>query len=154
MKTAENVLYPNAIVGTKVTNYADSHTLGLPKEITDYHAWICETQERANYCISTFQGKSLVWLARLAGAKRGKSKSIATIQMTYERRIHVLMLLLVLEVGCYLGFSAAVWSFAVGPEGSVTGLEYSEEYAQTARSKLDGLGIKNVEFKVGPASER
>ena len=59
----------------------------------------------------------------------------------------------VLEIGSYLGFSAAVLSHAVGAGGIVTGLEASSEYAELARSKLAGLGIENVEFKVGPASD-
>lgn len=58
-----------------------------------------------------------------------------------------------LEIGCYLGFSASVLSHAVGPDGIVTGLEFNEEYAQTAKDKLNGLGIKNVEFIVGRATD-
>jgi protein-L-isoaspartate O-methyltransferase len=59
----------------------------------------------------------------------------------------------VLEIGCYIGFSAAVWSYAVGPGGTVTGLEFSKDYVQIAKTKLAGIGINNVEFKVGPASD-
>lgn len=73
MKDSEAVLYPNEHVARKVTEYSDNHTLALPKEITDYHTWICENREEANYCISTFQAKSHVWLARLIGAKRSTS---------------------------------------------------------------------------------
>lgn len=58
----------------------------------------------------------------------------------------------VLEIGCYLGFSASIWSHAVGPNGTVTGLEFDPEYAKIADSKLAGLGIKNVEFKIGAAA--
>lgn len=71
MKSSTTVLYPNQQVADKVTEYSESRTLALPKEISDYHAWICTTQEDANYSISTFQAKSLVWLARLVKAKRG-----------------------------------------------------------------------------------
>ena len=71
MKTSSTVLYPNEQVTQKVSEYSESHSLDLPENITSYHAWICETQEASNYCISTLQAKSLVWLARLAGAKRG-----------------------------------------------------------------------------------
>jgi hypothetical protein len=71
MKDSAPVLYPNEQVGKKVTEYSEDHTLSLPKELTDFHAWILETQETANYTISTFQAKSLLWLARLAGAKHG-----------------------------------------------------------------------------------
>ncbi|KAJ9164672.1 S-adenosyl-L-methionine-dependent methyltransferase [Coniochaeta hoffmannii] len=129
MKDSAPVLYPNEQVGKKVTAYSEEHTLSLPKELTDFHAWILETQETANYTISTFQAKALVWLARLAGAKH------------------------VLEIGCYLGFSASIWSHAVGPDGTVTGLEFDPEYAKIADSKLAGLGIKNVSFKIGAAAD-
>jgi hypothetical protein len=73
MKESKAVLYPNEQVAKKVTDYSENHTLDLPKEITDYHAWIVETQEMSNYTISTFQAKSHVWLARLIGAKRSIS---------------------------------------------------------------------------------
>jgi hypothetical protein len=71
MKSSTTVLYPNQKVADRVTEYSETRTLDLPKEIADYHAWICETQADANYSISTFQAKSLVWLARLMGAKHG-----------------------------------------------------------------------------------
>lgn len=71
MKTSTTVLYPNQQVADAVTQYSESRTLALPKELADFHAWICDTQKNANYTISTFQAKSLIWLARLAGAKRG-----------------------------------------------------------------------------------
>lgn len=70
MKESQAVLYPNEQVAKRVTAYSENHTLSLPKEISDYHAWIVETQEMSNYTISTFQAKSHVWLARLIGAKR------------------------------------------------------------------------------------
>jgi predicted O-methyltransferase YrrM len=59
----------------------------------------------------------------------------------------------VLEIGSYLGFSAAIWSHAVGPSGTVTGLEFNPEYASVAESKLSGLGINNVNFIVGAAAD-
>lgn len=73
MKDSKAVLYSNDHVAAKVTSYSEDHTLNLPKEIIDYHAWIVETQEMSNYTISTFQAKSHVWLARLIGAKRSTS---------------------------------------------------------------------------------
>lgn len=77
MKTSTTILYPNQQVADSVTAYSESRSLELPKEIADYHAWICETQENSNYTISTFQAKSLVFLARLVRAKRGKCLIIA-----------------------------------------------------------------------------
>jgi len=41
----------------------------------------------------------------------------------------------------------------VGPDGTVTGLEFDPEYAKIADSKLAGLGIKNVSFKIGAAAD-
>lgn len=75
MKSSTTVLYPNQLVADRVTEYSEARTLALPKEIEEYHAWICETQANSNYSISTFQAKSIVWLARLIGAKHGKFKS-------------------------------------------------------------------------------
>lgn len=149
MKTSTTVLYPNQQVAEKVTEYSEARTSSLPKEIADYHAWICDTQAAANFCISTFQAKSLVWLARLTGAKRGMSGHCPPSRSVRQS----VDFSSALEIGCYIGFSAAVLSHAVGPEGTVTGLEFKEEYVQTAQTKLAGMGIKNVEFKVGPASD-
>lgn len=59
----------------------------------------------------------------------------------------------VLEIGVFLGYSALVWSHAVGPDGLVTGLEYSEEYAAIARKACSDNNVSNVDVIVGPAAE-
>ena len=59
----------------------------------------------------------------------------------------------VLEIGVFVGYSSMVWSHAVGPEGKVTGLEFSDEYAKTAREAFESKGVKNVEIIVGDALE-
>ena len=38
------------------------------------------------------------------------------------------------------------WSHCVGPNGKVTGLELSAEYAEKAHKALDKCGVKNVEI--------
>lgn len=58
-----------------------------------------------------------------------------------------------LEIGVFVGYSALLWSHAVGPDGAVTGLEYSPELAQEARNGLAANGVKNVEILVGPGAE-
>lgn len=58
-----------------------------------------------------------------------------------------------LELGVYIGFSGMVWSHAVGRDGSVVGLELSEEYAGVARKAFAENGVGNVEVKVGDAVE-
>jgi predicted O-methyltransferase YrrM len=47
-----------------------------------------------------------------------------------------------------------VWSHAVGPEGTVTGLEFDPSFAKQASEALAANGAKNVEIIVGPAAER
>lgn len=53
----------------------------------------------------------------------------------------------------YVGYSAFVWSDAVGPEGVVTGLEYDPDYAKLANDAFAANNIKNIEIIVGPAAE-
>lgn len=59
----------------------------------------------------------------------------------------------VLEIGVYVGYSAMVWSHAVGPEGRVTGLEFEPKYAKIANDAFAANRIMNVEIVVGPAAE-
>lgn len=59
----------------------------------------------------------------------------------------------VLEIGVYVGYSAMVWSHAVGPEGRVTGLEFESKYAKIANDAFAANRIMNVEIVVGPAAE-
>lgn len=46
-----------------------------------------------------------------------------------------------------------VWSHAVGPEGKVTGLEFSPEYAREAEEAFKANGVENVEVIVGDGLE-
>lgn len=59
----------------------------------------------------------------------------------------------VLEIGTFIGFSTMGWAEAVGPEGHVTGLEFSAEYAEIARESFAKNGVKNIEVVVGDAHE-
>jgi len=45
------------------------------------------------------------------------------------------------------------WSSAVGPDGHVTALEFSPEYAAIAKEAFAKNGIKNVDIVVGDATE-
>jgi len=66
-------LYPNAIVGERVSDYAKLHSSNIPEYIVNYHAHINRTQpETAKYMISISQAQMLVFLAKLVGAKQGK----------------------------------------------------------------------------------
>jgi hypothetical protein len=52
MKSGGPSLYSNEIVGKKVTDYSEAHSLPLPEHITKYHAHISESRDDSNYMIS------------------------------------------------------------------------------------------------------
>ncbi|KAA8567730.1 hypothetical protein EYC84_008201 [Monilinia fructicola] len=128
MKENDTVLYPNPEVSQAVTKYSLEHSTKLPKHLSDHHAW-GSTQEKANFMISPFQAQFQIFMARVMGAKR------------------------ILEIGTYIGFSTMGWSEAVGPEGHVTGLEFSPEYAGIARETFSKNNLNNVQIIVGDARE-
>ncbi len=59
----------------------------------------------------------------------------------------------VLDLGCGTGYPAILAAGAVGPEGSVTAVDLSEEMLSVARRKAAGRGIVNIDFKSGDVSE-
>lgn len=149
MKDNYTQLYPNEAVGRKVCDYSDKHSKVLSDALIKYHEWVVETQPRSNFTISLLQARVLSWLTKTVGAKRGKPKT-ATLPL----HCHVLTSsCAVLEIGTYVGFSAAVWADAVGKDGFVTGLERSAEYSNVARDKLKGSGWTNTEIIEGDALE-
>ncbi|EFX03230.1 O-methyltransferase family 3 [Grosmannia clavigera kw1407] len=126
MKSNVATLFPNVKVATNVIEYAAAKSDILPEPLLKYHAYILRL-EQAELTISTFQAQALSFLAKTAGAKR------------------------VLEIGVFRGFSSMVWSNAVGPSGTVTGLEMDEKYADYARLGFADVGVKNAEIIVGDA---
>ncbi|KFA47126.1 hypothetical protein S40293_08713 [Stachybotrys chartarum IBT 40293] len=135
MKSGYTEIYASRELGEEVTSYAEQHSTPLPRHITDYHA-ASSDREDSMMLSSNFQSQLHLFLAGTVGAKRGKSTNLD-----------------LLEIGVFLGYSAMVWSHAVGPDGLVTGLEYSPEYAAHAEKALAANGINNVELIVGPAAE-
>lgn len=129
MKSNVSPLYPTAHVAEAVTSYAKAHSTPLPEHITAHHAHIIATHPRSDYMISNFQSQAHIFLARAIAAKR------------------------VLEIGVYAGYSTLGWAHAVGPTGSVTGLELSPEYAQLARDVLKQNGVEHVHIVEGDALE-
>ncbi|RFU25961.1 hypothetical protein B7463_g10370, partial [Scytalidium lignicola] len=128
MKENYTELYPNQEVAQRVGDYSFEHSTPLPKYILDLHAKF-STHERSDFMISPFQTQCQVWMAKVIGAKR------------------------ILEIGCFIGFSASSWSYAVGPDGHVTSLEYEPEYAKLAQENWANAGIKNCEVIVGAAKD-
>jgi predicted O-methyltransferase YrrM len=45
------------------------------------------------------------------------------------------------------------WAEAVGPQGHVTGLEFSPEYAQIAQESFAKYGVTNAQVIIGDARE-
>ncbi|KAI1085350.1 S-adenosyl-L-methionine-dependent methyltransferase [Whalleya microplaca] len=130
MKASGTVLYATEELAESVNNYAETHSVQLPQPIKDYHARIIkEDPEDSEFMISTFESQALVWFARLLGAKR------------------------ILEIGVYIGYSAMVWSHAIGPQGKITGLEYDAGYAKAAEKAWKEFGYNNIEVFVGDGAE-
>lgn len=70
-------------------------------------------QRRPGMQISAGEGKLLSMFAKLIGAKR------------------------ILEVGCFVGYSAICMARALPKDGELITLEYSDEYAEVAQSHFD-----------------
>ncbi|KAI5921865.1 S-adenosyl-L-methionine-dependent methyltransferase [Camillea tinctor] len=112
----------------KVFQYAEEYSTTLPDHITAFYSSIATGRSDATMLTSNFQSQFNILLARLHGSRR------------------------VLEIGAYVGYSAMVWSHAVGPNGLVTALELFPEFANIAKGALASRGITNVEVLSGDAS--
>lgn len=58
----------------------------------------------------------------------------------------------VLDLGCGTGYPAILAAQAVGSQGTVVGLDLSEEMLTIARRKANALGLSNVEFHAKDAT--
>lgn len=80
--------------------------------------------------VSAGQGKLMALVAELAGARS------------------------VLEIGTLGGYSTRWFAEAVGPEGTVTTLEFEPRHAEVARANLDAAGVgERVQILLGPAKD-
>ncbi|KAI2470900.1 S-adenosyl-L-methionine-dependent methyltransferase [Annulohypoxylon bovei var. microspora] len=129
MKEGTTLLYTTETLGDRVSKYSESISVPVPQKLRDYHARIFKERDDSNYMISTFESQALIFLGRMIGAKR------------------------VLEIGVYVGYSAMIWSHAIGPQGKVTGLEYDEEYSALALQAAKENGYSNIEVHTGDAAE-
>lgn len=71
----ENVakLYPNPETSARVMEYSIAHSTPLPEYLAKYHAWGSADTKVPDFLISTFQAQMLIFLARIVGAKKGRS---------------------------------------------------------------------------------
>jgi hypothetical protein len=64
-------LYPNSLVGERVSAYSEVHSSSIPQSIINYHTHVTTTQpETAKYMISISQAQMMVFLSKTIGAKR------------------------------------------------------------------------------------
>ncbi len=60
----------------------------------------------------------------------------------------------ILEIGCFMGYSALWMARALPEDGRLVSLEYDEDYAELARSHIAKAGVQGrVEIKTGNALE-
>ncbi len=58
----------------------------------------------------------------------------------------------VLEVGVFTGYSSLAMALALGDQGSLIGLDISEEYTDVARKFWEQAGVaKKIDLRIGPA---
>jgi len=118
---------------TKLWSDVDEYTTGLlfPKDpVLDAALSASEAGGLPPIAVSPSQGKLLMLLARLAGAKR------------------------ILEIGTLGGYSTIWLARALPTGGRLISLEYSEKHAEVARANIAHAGLSDVaEVRVGDAGE-
>lgn len=115
------------------------------------------TEEIFEYVVERFAMSERALLENMR--PRAEKAGVPMIMISEEQAKFVGMFLkaigakTVLDVGTLFGYSAAVMARAIGPDGKVVSLEFSELHAQVARENFAALGLKNIEVLVGPATE-
>jgi predicted O-methyltransferase YrrM len=118
---------------TKLWSDVDEYTTGLliPKDpVLDAALLASDAAGLPTISVSPSQGKLLMLLAQLRGAKR------------------------ILEIGTLGGYSTIWLARALPVEGRLISLEYSEKHAEVARGNIARAGLSDVtEVRVGDAGE-
>lgn len=85
-------LYPNDIVGRKVSEYSDQHSVPLPEDLVKYHEWVLRSQEHSHFTISLLEARMLSWMARMVNAKRGTNPPASVnsllLLLVWSLRLH------------------------------------------------------------------
>jgi predicted O-methyltransferase YrrM len=114
---------------TDVDEYTSSRLIAADPAL-DAALSAIETGGLPTISVSPSQGKLLMLLARLAGAKR------------------------ILEIGTLGGYSTIWLARALPPGGRLITLEYSEKHAEVARGNIARAGLSDmVEVRLGDAGE-
>ena len=96
-------------------DYIDQHF--APEDALLQQVRAAGEERRAGMQISAGEGKLLYMFAKLIGAKR------------------------ILEVGCFMGYSAISMARALPNDGELITLEYSDDYADAAQSHFEASGL-------------
>lgn len=113
------------------------------------------TDQICEYIIGNFAQDERALLERMTN--RAESAGIPMIMISEEQARFVGMFLRaihakrVLDVGTLFGYSAAIMAAAVGADGHVVSLEFSQKHADVAKENLQSEAISNVQIMTGPA---
>lgn len=113
------------------------------------------TDEIYEYIVRNFAEDERALLSRMR--MRAETAGIPMIMISEEQAKFVEFFVKaigakrVLDIGTLFGFSAAIMARAMGPNGKVLSLEFSEMHAQVARENLKSEGIENVDVIQGAA---
>ncbi len=55
----------------------------------------------------------------------------------------------ILDIGCGPGYVSTLLADMIGPDGEIVGVDISATALETARMRVDQLGLKNVRFELG-----
>lgn len=114
-------------LGPELASYLRANSLRDDQVLADLRAETAQLAEGGMQVLAE-QGQFLALLTRLAGARR------------------------VLEIGTFTGYSTLCFARAVGPEGSVTACDVSEEFTSVARRYWQQDGIADrIDLRIAPA---
>ena len=114
------------------------------------------TDETYEYIVSNFAFEERTLLAEMSA--RAKEAGIPMIMIAEDQAKFIAFFLRaikarrVLDVGTLFGYSAAIMARAIGPDGEVVSLEYSEKHAAVAKENWAHLRHhEHISLIVGPA---
>lgn len=116
------------IIDSKIEKYAVRHTRPLADPLPEIAAWTRENRDDAGMLTGALEGQLLHMLVALTGARR------------------------VLEIGCYMGYSAIAMASALPEDGELITCEIDDTNATLARAFMDRSPHgSRIRIRLGPA---
>ncbi|KAL8885720.1 MAG: hypothetical protein Q9215_006474 [Flavoplaca cf. flavocitrina] len=130
-----------------VTEYCTAVSNDVSKEMKEVWAWTCDSFDDADKMSSPLQGATMKFLAEWQQPKRGK-------HCTDSKRVDQLTMI-VLEVGCFTGYSALAWYEAtVSTQAEIITLELDPKMIAASRRTFDTYKLNDrVKLMEGPAQD-